>query len=187
MSLGEAAAAAQPVAAVTPGALLDVHGLTTQLRLRSGAFDAVSDVSFSVAQGEVLGIVGESGCGKSMTALSLMQLLPPAARVRQGRALLAGVDLLECGQDGEPLEVVLDRPLLRGQPVSVRDARLRQRRIGRQGARGHAREHHRRDLRAQAQAATLRMEGKRSPAAGTSANRRRSGAREAIDKTATRA
>jgi peptide/nickel transport system ATP-binding protein len=83
-----------PAAADPLGALLDVQGLTTELRLRAGAFDAVSDVSFTVRHGEVLGIVGESGCGKSMTALTLMRLLPPAAHVKAGHALLDGTDLL---------------------------------------------------------------------------------------------
>ena len=53
-----------------------------------------TDVSFSVGRGEIVGLVGESGCGKTMTALAVMRLLPPAAHVAAGRVLLDGEDLL---------------------------------------------------------------------------------------------
>jgi oligopeptide/dipeptide ABC transporter ATP-binding protein len=76
------------------GALLEVSGLTTEIRVRRGAFNAVDGVSFSLGHGEILGIVGESGCGKSMTALTLMRLLPAAARVTGGHVYLDGRDLL---------------------------------------------------------------------------------------------
>ncbi len=54
---------------------------------------AVDGVSFTVNRGELLGVVGESGCGKTMTALSIMRLLPSAARSPGGRVLLGGEDL----------------------------------------------------------------------------------------------
>ena len=54
---------------------------------------AVDDVSFTVRHGEVLGVVGESGCGKSVTALSIMRLLPPGGRIADGQVLLTGRDL----------------------------------------------------------------------------------------------
>ena len=57
--------------------LLDVKNLTTEFRLNQGTVHAVNSVSFSISAGEVLGIVGESGCGKSVTALSLMRLIRP--------------------------------------------------------------------------------------------------------------
>lgn len=56
--------------------VLEVKGLTTHFFLRRGVVKAVDGVSFSLQRGEVLGLVGESGCGKSLTALSLMRLLP---------------------------------------------------------------------------------------------------------------
>ena len=56
--------------------VLDVRDLHTHLFLRRGIVKAVDGISFSLRRGEVLGLVGESGCGKSMTALSLMRLLP---------------------------------------------------------------------------------------------------------------
>jgi oligopeptide/dipeptide ABC transporter ATP-binding protein len=83
-------------AVATPSArdLLVVEGLTTEIRRRRGSFAAVDDVSFTVQRGEILGLVGESGCGKTMSVLSLMRLLPSAASVKGGRALLDGRDLL---------------------------------------------------------------------------------------------
>ena len=57
-------------------------------------------VSFTVDRGEVLGLVGESGCGKSVTSLSIMRLVPPPGRVVAGRVLLEGEDLLADGRRG---------------------------------------------------------------------------------------
>ena len=75
--------------------ILDVRDLHTHFFLRRGVVKAVDGVSFSLRRGEVLGLVGESGCGKSVTALSLLRLLPkPAARTVQGEIWLDGEDLL---------------------------------------------------------------------------------------------
>ena len=75
--------------------VLDVQDLRTYFHTRSGLVKAVDGVSFSVSRGETLGIVGESGSGKSITALSIMRLLPqPAGRIAGGRVMLAGEDLL---------------------------------------------------------------------------------------------
>lgn len=75
--------------------VLDVRDLHTHLFLRRGIVKAVDGISFSLRRGEVLGLVGESGCGKSMTALSLMRLLPKeSARTVSGQVLLEGEDLL---------------------------------------------------------------------------------------------
>ncbi|MDA1098068.1 MAG: ABC transporter ATP-binding protein [Proteobacteria bacterium] len=74
---------------------LEVRDLHTHFFLRRGVVKAVDGVSFTLHRGEVLGLVGESGCGKSVTALSLMRLLPnEAARTVQGQILLEGEDLL---------------------------------------------------------------------------------------------
>lgn len=76
--------------------VLQVRDLHTYFFPRRGVLKAVDGVSFSLRRGEVLGLVGESGCGKTVTALSLMRLLPkPAARVVQGEVLLEGEDLLQ--------------------------------------------------------------------------------------------
>lgn len=75
--------------------ILEVTDLATYLFTRSGVVKAVDGVSFSLWPGETLGIVGESGCGKSMTALSIMGLVPqPAGRIMRGQVLLGGADLL---------------------------------------------------------------------------------------------
>ncbi|MCG8544098.1 MAG: ABC transporter ATP-binding protein [Alphaproteobacteria bacterium] len=75
--------------------ILDVRDLHTHFFLRRGVIKAVDGVSFSLRRGEVLGLVGESGCGKSVTALSLLRLLPKAAaRTVQGEIWLDGEDLL---------------------------------------------------------------------------------------------
>ena len=78
-----------------PPSLLAVEGLTTVLHLPGGAARVVRDVSFEVASGETLGIVGESGCGKTMLALSLIGMAPrPPAEVVAGAARFRGDDLL---------------------------------------------------------------------------------------------
>jgi peptide/nickel transport system ATP-binding protein len=74
--------------------LLEVHGLATAFEHEHGAALAVDGVSFTLEAGQVLGLVGESGCGKSVTALSLMRLVPPPGRVVAGEVLLEGRELL---------------------------------------------------------------------------------------------
>ncbi|MDR3531110.1 MAG: ABC transporter ATP-binding protein [Rhodopila sp.] len=75
--------------------VLEVSGLTTVFHTRGGIVRAVQDVSFSVEAGETLAIVGESGCGKTMTALSLMRLIPsPPGQITAGMVKVAGTDLL---------------------------------------------------------------------------------------------
>ena len=75
--------------------ILEVSGLTTVFHTRRGLVQAVQDVSFSVEAGETLAIVGESGCGKTITALSLMRLIPqPPGEIVSGSVKLDGIDLL---------------------------------------------------------------------------------------------
>ncbi len=73
--------------------LLEVKNLETRFKARSGYLHAVNGVSFSMQKGEMLGVVGESGCGKSVTMMSLIKLLPPSAQVTNGSVLLDGVEL----------------------------------------------------------------------------------------------
>jgi len=73
--------------------LLEVHNLRTYFTLRKGTVRAVDDISFSLAHGEALGLVGESGCGKTTSALSIANLLPPEGHIAGGRILLEGTDL----------------------------------------------------------------------------------------------
>src|SRR5438105_14612477 len=74
--------------------LLEVEHLRTELSGSSGAVRAVDDVSFSIGPGETFALIGESGCGKSMTALSLMRLLPEGGRIAGGRVLFDRGDIL---------------------------------------------------------------------------------------------
>jgi peptide/nickel transport system ATP-binding protein len=74
--------------------LLEVQHLTTVFGAAGRALPVVNDVSFEVREGETLGLVGESGCGKSVTALSILRLVPPPGRIAGGRVLFQGRDLL---------------------------------------------------------------------------------------------
>ncbi len=77
-------------------ALLEVCNLTTSFKVDGGEFTAVDDVSFSVESGRTLGIVGESGCGKSVTSLSIMGLLPKGqGRIAAGSIRFDGIDLVQ--------------------------------------------------------------------------------------------
>jgi peptide/nickel transport system ATP-binding protein len=84
--------------------LLSVEGLETQFATSQGVLRAVDGISFAIERGEVLGLVGESGCGKSVTSLSIMRLVPPPGRVVGGRVLLEGEDLL--AKDAEAMRQV---------------------------------------------------------------------------------
>ncbi|HSK14803.1 MAG TPA: ABC transporter ATP-binding protein [Gaiellaceae bacterium] len=75
--------------------LLAVEDLRVEFWTERGTVYAVNGISFDIAPGETLGIVGESGCGKSVTALALLGILPRAGRVTSGRALFEGRDLLQ--------------------------------------------------------------------------------------------
>ena len=75
--------------------LLAVENLRTHFRLKQGWVKAVDGVTFRLNDGEALGLAGESGCGKTTTALSLVRLLPANARIRKGSAIrLYGIDLV---------------------------------------------------------------------------------------------
>ena len=79
--------------------LLSIEGLTVELATRDRAFEAVSDISFSVSRNEVLALVGESGSGKSMTAMAIMRLLPePVAEIVSGRIMFDGIDLADSNE-----------------------------------------------------------------------------------------
>jgi peptide/nickel transport system ATP-binding protein len=75
------------------GRVLELHGLTTHIRSGRDTLQAVDGVSFWVEAGETVGLVGESGCGKSMVANSIMRLLPSGGRIVDGEVLLDGLDL----------------------------------------------------------------------------------------------
>ena len=89
-------ARAEETAASSP--LLDVQGLGISFRASSGSLSVVRDVSFAVQPGECVGLVGESGCGKTVTGLALMGLLPLRSSRFQGRIDFSGEDLLSLSE-----------------------------------------------------------------------------------------
>jgi oligopeptide/dipeptide ABC transporter ATP-binding protein len=104
--------------------VVDVRDLRTHLVTRWGTIKAVDGVSFTVAEGETLGLVGESGSGKSMTCLSILRLTPrPAARILGGRVLLDGDDLLAKSERemqrirGRRVAMILQDPMSSLNPV----------------------------------------------------------------------
>jgi peptide/nickel transport system ATP-binding protein len=108
----------------TEETVLDVKNLRTVFFTSSGLFKAVDDVSFSVRRGETLAIVGESGCGKSVTALSIMRLVPdPPGRIVDGTVSLEGVDLLGLDEDlmrairGNRISMIFQEPMTSLNPV----------------------------------------------------------------------
>jgi peptide/nickel transport system ATP-binding protein len=110
--------------AQTEAMLLDVKGLQTVFFTNSGLFRAVDDVSFHVRRGETLAIVGESGCGKSVTALSIMRLVPnPPGKIVGGSIMLEGSDLLGLDEDkmrevrGNRISMIFQEPMTSLNPV----------------------------------------------------------------------
>ena len=129
--------------------ILEVRNLQTRFRAEGGEFSAVDGVSFSLEPGKTLGIVGESGCGKSVTALSIMGLVPqPPGRIAKGEILFEGRDLLKLSAAelralrGDRLSMIFQEPMsslnpaftigeqiaegiLKHRPVSRREAKER--------------------------------------------------------------
>ena len=88
--------------------LLEVKNLITYFRTLDGVARAVDGISFEIAEGETLGLVGESGCGKSVTALSILRLVDRPGEIESGEILLRGRNLL----DLSPREVAVFAPLV---------------------------------------------------------------------------
>jgi len=117
----------EPWTRPTPGEatpVLAVDGLKTYFFTRLGILKAVDDLSFAVRQRETLAIVGESGCGKSMTALSIMRLVPdPPGRIVGGSVVLEGRDLLTLdeaqmrGVRGNDISMIFQEPMTSLNPV----------------------------------------------------------------------
>jgi peptide/nickel transport system ATP-binding protein len=110
-----------PDAAAVPA--LEIDALTTCFDTRDGPVAAVDGMSYSVARGETLGVVGESGCGKSVTALSALRLIPsPPGRI-SGRVLLEGRDLLRLTESemrqvrGNTISMIFQDPMTSLNPV----------------------------------------------------------------------
>src|SRR3981189_631423 len=104
--------------------VLDVKNLQTVFFTNSGLFKAVDDVAFSVRRGETLAIAGESGCGKSVTALSTMPLVPnPPGKIVGGSVMLEGTDLLGLDESemrairGDRISMIFQEPMTSLNPV----------------------------------------------------------------------
>src|SRR5207253_3102085 len=115
---------AMKTAYIPTSALLDVKGLKTYLSTRDGVVRAVDGVSFSVARGETLAIVGESGCGKSVTSLSILRLIAsPPGRTVEGSVVFEGRDLLELSEAemrkvrGNAISMIFQEPMTSLNPV----------------------------------------------------------------------
>jgi peptide/nickel transport system ATP-binding protein len=113
-----------PVAATGPQALLEIDDLRTYFFTRDGIVRAVDGVSFAVLPGETLAIVGESGCGKSVTALSILRLIAsPPGRVVSGSIRFAGRDLLSFSEAemrrvrGNEISMIFQEPMTSLNPV----------------------------------------------------------------------
>ncbi|BCY17809.1 ABC transporter ATP-binding protein [Leptolinea sp. HRD-7] len=104
--------------------ILNVEGLETQFRTREGIVHAVNGVSFNLKEGETLGIVGESGCGKSVSVMSMLRLIPcPPGEIVAGKAIFQGNDLLKMTDDeirkvrGSQIGMVFQDPMTFFNPV----------------------------------------------------------------------
>jgi oligopeptide/dipeptide ABC transporter ATP-binding protein len=103
--------------------LLEVEGLRTTFYTRDGAVRAVDGIDFHVDRGEIMGLVGESGCGKSVTSLSILRLVARPGRVEAGRILLGGTDLLKLSGDqmrrirGNRISMIFQQPTSSLNPV----------------------------------------------------------------------
>ena len=103
--------------------LLSIKNLTVVFKTRLGEVPVIDDVSFSIAPGEILGIVGESGCGKTMTSLAVMRLMPEQGKVTSGSIRLSGEDLVVAsearmrGLRGNEISMVFQEPMTSLNPV----------------------------------------------------------------------
>jgi oligopeptide/dipeptide ABC transporter ATP-binding protein len=112
--------------------LLEVQDLRVEFSTRRGTVYAVNGISFAIAPGETLGIVGESGCGKSVTSLAILGLLAGNGRVRSGRALFEGRDLIKLkdralrGIRGREIAMIFQDPMTSLNPVLTIGRQIRE-------------------------------------------------------------
>ncbi len=105
--------------------LLSVEGLVTTFRMHGGFGNAVDDVHLEIGKGETVGLVGESGCGKSMTAMSIMSLLPDMAKVTAGKIDFMGEDLAKLPHSkmlkitGDRISMIFQEPMTSLNPVKT--------------------------------------------------------------------
>jgi oligopeptide/dipeptide ABC transporter ATP-binding protein len=97
---------------------LEIKNLTTTFKTENGTFNAVENINFKLKKGKILGLVGESGCGKSITALSIINLLPkPIAKITNGNIFLDGIDLTKLSKEemyrvrGKKISMIFQEPM----------------------------------------------------------------------------
>lgn len=117
---------------VEEGAILSVRNLSVSFPRGTGEYSVVQDVSFSVREGESIALVGESGCGKTMTALALMGLVPPPGRISRGQILFEGQDLAQLSEDelneirGVRIGLISQEPMVALDPSFTVGSQLRE-------------------------------------------------------------
>ncbi len=109
---------------MSSGPLLDVRNLTTHFHTQSGVVKAVNGVSYNVSRGETIALVGESGCGKTVSALSILRLISePPGKIISGEILFDGIDLLKLSKEemrnirGARIAMIFQEPLTSLNPV----------------------------------------------------------------------
>ena len=107
-----------------PAIVLNVRGLTTEFATEEGVVHAVNGISYTLKEGETLGVVGESGCGKTVHALSVLRLVPPpAGRIVAGQVMYQGYDLLQLPEEevrqirGREIAMIFQDPMTSLNPV----------------------------------------------------------------------
>jgi peptide/nickel transport system ATP-binding protein/oligopeptide transport system ATP-binding protein len=130
--------------------LLRIENLKTHFHTHEGVVRAVNGVTISIGKGETLGLVGESGCGKSVTALSVLRLIPdPPGKIVDGRILFEGQNLLELGEKeirdirGRKISMIFQEPMTSLDPVftighEIMEAIKLHQCLGREGSRAEA-------------------------------------------------
>jgi peptide/nickel transport system ATP-binding protein len=103
--------------------LLQIRNLTTSFRVETGRAPVVDDIDLKIDRGEVLALVGESGCGKSMTAMSILRLVPKPGRIEQGKIVLSGRDVMQLSVPemrtirGHEISMIFQEPMTSLNPV----------------------------------------------------------------------
>jgi oligopeptide/dipeptide ABC transporter ATP-binding protein len=121
-----------PSSAAVPEPLLSVESLRVEFWTERGTIHAVNGISFEIEPGETLGIVGESGCGKSVTALALLGILPRAGRAVAGSAMFGGRDLLALSDAelrrvrGREIAMIFQDPMTSLNPVLTIGRQIRE-------------------------------------------------------------
>ena len=117
------ASARKPPRSRDGGPLLEVKGLRTSFKTREGVVKAVDGIDFTVGRGEIMGLVGESGCGKSVTSLSILRLVASPGTIDAGQILFDGTDLMSLSSDemrqirGDRISMIFQQPTSSLNPV----------------------------------------------------------------------